>query len=149
MGMSVSLMLNKKVRGSDDFSSYALAGCIDTLDRIAKANGITPPLSGLMCDPEAEAEDLPEGEVLEDRWYNPQVGLQTVTGLIRELENADGRARAKVDKGGVLTPLVRESGVKSGMDGKWAETVLVDLKKLEEILQIAVKKDAQFILMLD
>lgn len=149
MGMTVSLMLSKRVRGIDDFSSYALAGCIDALDRIAKANGITPPLSGLMCDPEAEAEDLSEGEVLEDRWYNPQEGLHTVSGLIRELEKNDGRASKKVDKSGGLAPLVRKLGVKSEMDGKWAETVLVDLKKLERILQVADKKGVQFILMLD
>lgn len=148
MGVTVSLMLNKKVRGLD-FSSYALAGCIDNLDKVAKANGITPPLSGFMCNPEAEAEDVPDGEVLEERWYNPQDGLPTVSALIRALEATDGRARKQVDKGGVLTPLARKLGVKSGMDGKRAKTVLADLKKLEKILEVASAKGVQFLLLFD
>jgi hypothetical protein len=148
MGATVSLILSKKVRGLN-FDSYALASCFDKLDKIAKANGISPPLSSFMCNPEAEAEDVPEGEELEERWYDPQDGLRTVSSLILALQADDGRARKQVDKGGVLTPLWRKLGLKSGLDGEWAETVLADLKNLEKVLQTASKKGSQFLLLLD
>ena len=93
-------------------------------------------------------DEPPEGEVLQEKYYDPQDGLRVVSGLIAALESPDGRARRKVDSsGGILTPLWRAMGIKSGMESKWAEYLLADLKELERCLNIAVEEKARFFLL--
>jgi len=149
MGVEVSPVFDKELPDAEfDGDGKTLAACSDVLDKIAKDNGVDPVLSSFFLDPEAEAEDLPEGQVIEETWYDPKDGLRTVAGLINVLEAPDGRARKSVEGGGALTPLWRMLGVKSGLDGKWAETVLADLKELERCLRVAIEHKARFFLLL-
>lgn len=86
--------------------------------------------------------------MIEETWYDSRDGLRVVAGLVAALEAPDGRLRKKIDqRGGVLTPLWRSLGIRSGMDGKWAECLIAELKELRRCLQLAVEKGARFFLM--
>ena len=150
MGIGFALMLDKEVRDAKlrDTDGKTLFDCAQILDKIGKSKRIAPAFSSFIFDPESMVDDVPEGEVLQETYYDPQEGLRVVTGLIAELEASDGKARKKVDStGGVLTPLWRAIGIKSGMEGKWAEYLLADLKELERCLKLAIKGKARFCLL--
>src|ERR1051326_6725347 len=120
MGIGLSLMLDKEVPDAElrDTDGKTLFDCAPTLDKIGKAKGIKPPFSSFIFDPES-MEEPPEGELLEETYYDPQDGLRVVSALIAAIEAPDGKARKEVDQGGgVLYPLAKVLGVKSGMEGK-------------------------------
>jgi hypothetical protein len=142
-------MLDKEIPDAElrDTDGKTLADCALTLDEIGEAKGIEPPFSSFIFDPDS-MDEPPEGEVLQETYYDPQDGLRVVSGLIAALEASDGKARKKVDStGGVLTPLWRAMGIKSGMEGKWAEYLVADLKDLERCLKLAIKGKARFCLL--
>lgn len=150
MGVGLCLCLDKKIAGAElrDTDGKALFDCAQSLDQIGKSYDIAPPFSSFILDPESMADDIPEGEVMEETYYDPQDGLRVVSGLIAALEGQDGRARKKVERsGGILGPLTRALGIKSGMEGKRAEFLLADLKDLERCLTLAVKGNARFFLL--
>src|SRR5579864_3438943 len=143
MGVELCLALEKEIpEARFDGDGYALAACLGTLEKIAKEKGLVPLLSSFIYDDSA-ASALPEGQVLHETYYDAQDGLRTVIGLISALEAPDKRAWKRVDRGGILTPLWRLLGIKSGLDGKWAETVLAALKDMRRCLEIAVKHQAR------
>jgi hypothetical protein len=149
MGIGLCLMLDKKIRDAElrDTDGKTLFNCAPTLDEIGKSKGIAPPFSSFIFDPES-MDEPPEGELLQETYYDPQDGLRVVSGLITALEAPDGKARKKVEKGGgVLYPLAKVLGVKSGMEGKWFEYCLADLKELERCLKLAIKGKAGFCLL--
>lgn len=149
MGVGLMLMLDKEIPDAElrDTDGKTLFNCAPTLDRIGKSKGIAPPFSSFIFDGDSMADDVPEGEVLQEPYYDPQEGLRVVSGLIAALEAPDGRVRKMIDSsGGILTPLWRALGIKSGMEGKWAEYLLADLKELERCLKLAITGKAWFCL---
>lgn len=149
MGVGLCLCLDKEIDGAEleDTDGKTLFDCAQALDEIGKSKGIAPAFSSFIFDPES-MDEPPEGEVLQETYYDPQDGLRVVSGLIAALAAPDGRARKKVDSsGGILTPLWRAMGIKSGREGKWAEYLLADLKELERCLKLAVKEKARFFLL--
>jgi hypothetical protein len=149
MGVGITLMLNKQVRDAKlrHTDGKTLFDCASTLDEIGKSNHIAPAFSTFIFDPES-MDEPPEGELLEETYYDPKDGLRVIVGLIAAIEAADGQARKKVEKGGgVLYPLAKVLGVKSGMEGKWVEYCLADLKELERCLKLAIKAKAGFCLL--
>lgn len=150
MGVGIDLCLDKEIPESRlrDTDGKTLADCAKSLDRICKRNGLKPTFSSFIIDPEAMGDDESQGEMMEEPWFESRDGLRVVTGLIAAIESPDGNARASIDKqGGVLTSLWRALGAKSGMEGKWAEVVLADLKELERCLKLAVEQGARFSLL--
>jgi hypothetical protein len=145
MGVELSLALDKEIpEARFDGDGYALAACLGTLEKIAKERRLVPRLSSFIYDESAAA--LPKGQVLQETYYDPQDGLRVVNGLISALEAPDKRAWKRVDRGGLLTPLWRLLGIKSGLDGKWAETVHASLKEMRRCLELAAKNQARFCL---
>ncbi|HZZ80163.1 MAG TPA: hypothetical protein VFE62_16735 [Gemmataceae bacterium] len=149
MGIGLSLMLNKEIPDAElhDTDGKTLFDCAPTLDKIGKSKGIKPSFSSFIFDPES-MDEPPEGELLEETYYDPKDGLRVVTGLITALEAPDGKARKQIEGGGgILYPLSKVLGVKSGMEGKWFEYCLADLKELERCLKLAAKAKAGFCLL--
>jgi hypothetical protein len=149
MGIGLCLVFDKEIPEAQllDTDGKTFFNCAPALDEIGKSKRIAPPFSSFIFDPES-MDEPPEGELFEESYYDPQDGLRVVTGLIASLEVPDGKARKKVDRGGgVLYPLAKVLGVKSGMEGKWAEYPLADLKELERCLKLATKAKAGFYLL--
>jgi len=145
----IGLCLDKTIPDADmrDTDGKTLADCADALDHIGKAKGLAPAFSKFIVDPESMAEDLPEAGTVEETWYDSRDGLRVVGGLLAALEAPDGRLRKRIDqRGGMLTPLWRALGIKSGMEGKWAEWLIADLKELQRCLQLAANEGARFYL---
>jgi hypothetical protein len=148
MGVCIAPCFDQDIPGAEfDGDGKTLADCAQVLDDIAKAQGLSPAFSSFVSDPDTVAEKLPDGAMIEETWYDSRDGLRVVAGLVAALEAPDGRLRKRIDRrGGVLTPLWRAMGIKSGMEGKWAEFLLADLKELQRCLQLAVEKGARFYL---
>jgi hypothetical protein len=150
VGVCIDICLDKDIPDAEmhDTDGKTLADCAETLDQICKAKALTPTFSSFIVDPEAMAEDVSEGQTMEEKWYDAGEGLKVVAGLIAAMEAPDRKLRKRIDKrGGILTPLWRAMGIKSGMDGKWAEFLLADLKELERCLKLAVQATARFYLL--
>lgn len=150
MGVCIDICLDKDIPDATmrDTDGKTLYNCADTLDEICKAKVLTPAFSSFITDPESAAVNLPEGQTVEETWHEAGEGLRVIVGLIAAIDAPDGKMRKRIDnRGGFLTPLWRALGFKSGMEGKWAESVLEDLKELERCLKLAVQEKASFYLL--
>src|ERR1043166_6696640 len=149
MGVGLCLCLDKEIDDAEleDTDGKTLFDCARALDEIGKSKGLAPAFSSFIFDPES-MDEPPEGEVLQETYYDPEDGVRVVCGLIAAIEAPDGGARKKIERGGgVLYPLSKVLGIKSGMGGKWAEYLLADLKELERCLNLAVTAKARFFLL--
>jgi hypothetical protein len=148
MGATISLFLEKNVPEAEfNSDGKVLIDCAEALDSIVAKKKLGPAISSFFCDPEAMAEDLPEGAVIQEPWQDPRAALATVSGLITALGATDGEARKAVDGGGEMASLWRTLGIKSGAEGQRADIVVRDLRELERCLKLAADQAARFYLL--
>ncbi len=127
MGISLSVLLTKKVKNADfdNTDGWLLYNYSRELDEICESKGLCPLFSSFIFDPES-MEEPPEGELLEETYYDPKEGLKVVAGLIEAIELPKGKARKKVDE---------------------PEELIDDLKELERCLELALKAKVKFCLL--
>lgn len=130
MSAALSPVFSKKFPGADSFSKSSdgkiLVISMARLDEICAAKGLTP-FSTFAPDLDALAEELPEGEVLDEIWFSSTDGLRTVSGVIQVLQS--------------------EKQWSKGMRKSDVGDLVRDLKELERLLKTAKQKRCRFYLL--
>ena len=148
MGATISFFVEQSIPGAEfNGDGKMLIECVDVLDGIASKSKLGPALSSFFCDPEAMAEDLLEGETIQEPWHDSQPALATVSGLLNALDAQDENALTVIDRGGAMDSLWRVLGIKRGEECQRAETVIQELKELERCLMLASGQTSRFYLL--
>jgi hypothetical protein len=127
MGVCLGLMFDKKLPEADSFSEFTdgkdLVHAMDGLDDLCKQNDVTA-FSTFAPDYDSLADELADGETLDEIWFDTADGLRTISVLVEATAS-----EKKWSKG--LT--------------KSEISVLIEcLKELERCLEIGKRKKARF-----
>jgi len=126
-------VFERPLQGADAFNGNSLSRCLTQLDEMATARQVTP-LSRFIDSASMAREILDDEQiaamgVAEPKWLQPADGLLTIRALLTAAEQENVRFQSR--------------------RGDQTETVLAELKQLEELLVSAAADANRFHLLVD